>query len=256
MPLAGEVIQHERREKAVNFPLQPREGHVMQVHRMMRSLGKWCLVAAMAGGLGMAGVFPAVAEEGTGNMVFFKGGFMNLNQDRGGQIFADTANVNGVGTNGGNAGWYVGAGLDLVMSKNTWGAMDKTWVLGEIGLQFNRISSERVTNAISQVSTLGTRNQAVQLTMLTIDVAPKIKFMEGSAFRPWIIPVGLDFHVISPPSNATQYLDLGVQFGAGFEVDVWRAIKLGVDARYHVTARLTNTNNDYFQVGPYVGISF
>ena len=49
-------------------------------------------------------------------MVFFKGGFMNLNQDRAGQTFADTGGVSGV--NGGNAGWYAGAGLDLVMSKN------------------------------------------------------------------------------------------------------------------------------------------
>ena len=87
-------------------------------------------------------------------------------------------------------------------------------------------------------------------------MAPKIKFMEGSMFRPWIIPIGLDFHVISPPSNQTQYLDMGLQFGAGFEVQIWKAIKLGVDARYHVTSRMTNTNNDYFQVGPYVGISF
>ena len=91
---------------------------------------------------------------------------------------------------------------------------------------------------------------------VTVSAAPKIKFMEGSAFRPWIIPIGLDIHVISPPSNRTQYLDLGVQFGGGFEYAVWKAFKVGVDARYHLTARLTNTNNDYFQVGPYVGISF
>jgi hypothetical protein len=51
--------------------------------------------------------------------------------------------------------------------------------------------------------------------MLTVDVAPKLKFMEGSKLRPWVIPVGLDFHVISPPSNQTNYLDIGVQFGLG-----------------------------------------
>ena len=32
-----------------------------------------------------------------------------------------------------------------------------------------------------------------------------------------MIPIGLDFHVISPPSNQTQYLDIGVQFGASEE---------------------------------------
>jgi len=230
----------------------------MQVRRIVRSIGVWSVAVAIAGGLTVSGVSPGMAEEGTGNMVFFKGGFMNLNEDRSGQTFADTGNALGAGVNGGNAGWYAGAGLDLVMSKNVWGGMDKTWVVGEIGVQFNRINSETVTNAATVVSggLGGPTNQKVQLTMVTIDVAPKIKFMEGSAFRPWIIPVGLDIHVISPPSNQTQYLDLGVQFGAGLDFQVWRAIMLGVDARYHVTARMTNTNNDYFQVGPYVGISF
>jgi len=180
---------------------------------------------------------------------------MNLSQDRGTQIFSDTNGATGV--NGGNAGWYAGAGLDLVMSKNVWGGMDKTWVVGEIGLQFNRINSGTVNNTAGTLATGGALDpQVVQLTMVTIDVAPKIKFMEGSAFRPWVIPIGLDIHVISPPSNQTQYLDLGVQFGAGFEVQVWKAFMLGVDARYHITARMTNTNNDYAQVGPYVGISF
>jgi len=32
-----------------------------------------------------------------------------------------------------------------------------------------------------------------------------------------VIPIGLDFHVISPPSNQTQYLDIGLQFGASEE---------------------------------------
>ena len=233
---------------------------MMRVRRAVRNIGMWGAALAIAAGFGVACVQPASAEEGTGNMVFFKGGFMNLNQDRSGQIFTDTAGI--AGSNGGNAGWYAGAGLDLVMSKDVWGGMDKTWVVGEIGLQFNSINSNRVNNAAGSIATrtltdtLATDPQKVQLTMVTIDVAPKIKFMEGSAFRPWVIPIGLDIHVISPPSNRTQYLDLGVQFGGGFEYAVWKAFKVGVDARYHLTARLTNTNNDYFQVGPYIGISF
>ena len=69
-------------------------------------------------GSGVFGAQGVSAEEGTVNMVFFKGGFMNLNQDRSGQIFTDTAGI--AGANGGNAGWYAGAGLDLVMSKDVW----------------------------------------------------------------------------------------------------------------------------------------
>ena len=228
---------------------------MMKVRGVVRNIGVWCVGVAIAGVLVVSAVSPVLAEEiGTGNQVFFKGGFMNLSRDRGGQTFVDTGSARG--PTGGNEGWYAGAGLDLMLSKDVWGAMDKTSVLGEIGLQFNRINSATVRNAANAVSTLGNPTDKVQLTMMTINVAPKIKFMEGSMFRPWIIPIGLDFHVISPPSNQTQYLDMGLQFGAGFEVQIWKAIKLGADARYHVTSRMTNTNNDYFQVGPYVGISF
>ena len=62
----------------------------------------------------------------------------------------------------------------------------------------------------------------IQITILTVDVALKLKFNEESKIRPWVVPIGLDFHVISPPSNQIQYLDIGVQFGAGEEdaVDV------------------------------------
>jgi hypothetical protein len=41
--------------------------------------------------------------------------------------------------------------------------------------------------------------------MLTVDVALKLKFSEGSKICPWVLPIGLNFHVISPPSNQTQY---------------------------------------------------
>ncbi len=43
--------------------------------------------------------------------------------------------------------------LDMMLSKDVWGAMDKTSVLGEIGLQFNRINSHRVNNAAGSIAT-------------------------------------------------------------------------------------------------------
>jgi hypothetical protein len=124
---------------------------MMRVRRVVRNIGMWGAGLAIAAVFGVACAQPASAEEGTGNMVFFKGGFMNLNQDRSGQIFTDTAGI--AGANGGNAGWYAGAGLDLVMSKDVWGGMDKTWVVGEIGLQFNSINSNRVNNAAGSIAT-------------------------------------------------------------------------------------------------------
>lgn len=227
----------------------------MQVRGKRRNIGVTCAAVASVLALGVCGVWPASAEE-TGNMVVFKGGFMRLNSDRGGEIFTDTQSGLGGGPrNDGQNGWYVGAWLDNVLSKDTWGMMSGVWAMGEIGVQFNRIASKTVVQAAPAVLGNTTPNK-VQLTMVTIDIAPKLKFMEGSAFRPWLIPIGLDIHVISPPSNGTQYLDVGLQFGGGFEYRVWKAIHIGADLRYHLAANMTNTTNSYFQVGPYVGIAF
>ena len=235
-----------------------------QVRRVVRNIGMWGASVVIAAGIAVSSAPPASAEE-IGNMIAFKGGFMRLNSDRSDNLFTDARNPLGAGLNDNQNGWYVGAWLDLAMSKDAWGMMNGTWAVGEIGLQFNRIASKVVTNTSNigvgttppaGLQVTSTTPSRQQLTMVTIDIAPKLKFMEGSAFRPWLIPVGLDIHVISPPSNQTQYLDVGVQFGGGFEWQVWKAFKLGMDARYHLTANMTNTTNSYFQVGPYVGIAF
>ncbi len=197
----------------------------------------------------------------TGNMVFFRGGAMWATSDRSNEVFTDVFSF--TGKNGGDSGYYVGAGLDLVLSKDVWGMMSETWVLGEIGVEFKRFNSKKVTQAVPSTCasagvsscTLNT-NTRVEITMLTVDVSPKIMFMEGSRFRPWIIPVGLDFHVISPPSNDTTYLDIGAQFAAGAQYRVWKAIHLGVDARFHLAAGQTGTTNNFGSVGAYTGIAF
>jgi hypothetical protein len=226
--------------------------------RSSRNIGAWPVAVVIVAGLAVCGVLPVSADEGSGNMVFFKGGFVGFNSNRGSGFFTDCsalAVTSTCGQNNSSTGWYVGAGLDLVLSKNTWGMMSKTWTVGEIGLQFNRLSSSTVSGGVTPLTGSGGPAKT-QLTSVTIDVATKIKFMEDSKFRPWIIPVGLDIMVISPPSNQTQYLDVGVQFGVGVEYEVWKAFKLGLDGRYHLMANMTNTNNSYGQVGPYVGISF
>jgi hypothetical protein len=240
---------------------------VMQSGVRTRGFGRWVL-AGLAVLLALAPTWGWAQE--TGNQVVFKAGFMRLNSDRSNELFTDARNPLGIGRNDGQTGWYAGAWLDLVLSKDAWGMMKGVWGVGEIGLQFNRIASKSVTNTgnlgVTTACPIGapagalcvtsTTPEKVELTMMTIDVAPKLKFMEGSAFRPWIIPIGMDFHVISPPSNQTQYLDIGAQFGGGFEYRVWRAFNLGMDLRYHLAANMTNTSNSYFQVGPYLGIVF
>lgn len=193
------------------------------------------------------------AEQETGNMVFFRGGWAGLTNDRSNEVFTDVFGASGA--NDQNTGYYVGAGLDLVLSRNVWDLLPGTWVLGEIGVEFKRWNSEKVTQAVPTVAGIPS-TEKVQLTMLTVNVAPKIMFMEGSRIRPWIIPVGLDFHVISPPSNDTTVLDIGVQFAVGAQVRVWKALHLGVDGRFHLATGQTDTTNNFGTAGAYLGIAF
>ncbi|MDH5666702.1 MAG: hypothetical protein OEY86_01650 [Nitrospira sp.] len=186
-----------------------------------------------------------------GNRVFFRGGYVGMMSDRRGEIFTDTLTR----TNPADKGYYVGAGLDLLLARNLWGLLKGASVFGEINVEYKWLQSARTTVAAPALLGDTTPNK-VNVTMLTVSVAPKLKFNEGKAFRPWIIPAGLDVHVISPPSNRTQYLDVGVQFAAGCEYQVWREFKVGIEGRYHLAANQTQTVNSFWNAGPYVSIGF
>ncbi len=47
-----------------------------------------------------------------------------------------------------------------------------------------------------------------------------------------------------------------MQFGAGLEYAIWGPFNLGVDGRYHLTANMTNTVNNFGTIGAYLGIGF
>jgi hypothetical protein len=225
-----------------------------------RNIGGWCTAVAIAAGLAVCGALPASAEDSTprGNRVFFRGGFAGATSDRSNELFTDGHNVLGAGTNGGSTGYYVGAGEDIMLTRDLWGVMKGIAVVGEIGVEFKRFNSKTVSNSntipVTAASNAGPGKE--QITMLTVDIAPKVKFMQGSDFQPWIIPVGLDFHVISPPSNQTTVLDIGVQFGTGAEYRIWKELWLGVDGRFHLASNQTNTTNNFGTIGSYVGIGF
>jgi hypothetical protein len=216
-----------------------------------RNIGVWCAAVAIAAGLAVCGVLPASAEHvSEGNRLFFRGGYAALNSSRGGELFTDVH----TGQNNGTGGYYIGAGEDIMVTNDLWGMMKGIALVGEIGVEFKRWNSNTVTNSEALVGNLTPAK--VQLTMLTVDIAPKIKFRHESDLQPWIIPVGLDFHVISPPSNQTTVLDIGVQFGAGVGYRVWKELWLGMDTRYHVTSNQTNTVNNFWTIGNYVAIGF
>ena len=202
------------------------------------------------------------AEEG--NQVFFRGGAAFATNDRANEVFTDVFGTFGTGAtqDDSDSGYYVGAGVELLLSKDVWGMMSGVSVLGEIGLEFKRFGSNEVPQAVPSTARAAfgledpITTDEVQITMLTVNVAPKLKFREGSRFRPWIIPVGLDFNVISPPSDNSTVLDIGAQFGVGFEYRVWKAFNVGVDGRFHLASGQTNTVNDFGTIGAYVGIAF
>ncbi len=188
-----------------------------------------CMIAGLLAGM-------ASSAFAKGNQVFFRGGGAFLSEDRGGQIFTDTGGVTGTFNNE-DSGFYVGGGVELVLSNNVWGFMPKTTVLGEIGVEYRRFDSKEVLQAAGVLASDFDNFpiEKVQLTMLNVSVSPKIKFNEGSRLRPWIIPVGLDFIVISPPSNDTTYLDVGVQFAGGLEYNIYGPFNVGADVRYHLS---------------------
>ncbi|OGW44097.1 MAG: hypothetical protein A2132_00175 [Nitrospirae bacterium RBG_16_43_11] len=199
---------------------------------------------------------------GTGNaelggQVFYKYGTANLKDDRGGQAFTDTLGL--MGTNDGDSGSAIAAGLDVPLSKifgNT--------LLGEVAVEYARFSDKTVlqtasvlvdeaTNAAESGTSYDT--SSVNVSELNVVIAPKYRFELGK-LRPWIIPVGLAFLVNSPPSNDATYLDTGYHYGAGVEYMIADQLSLGVDYRNTIASGNTGFKATYSSFGVYVGINF
>ncbi|GFO71916.1 hypothetical protein BJAS_P1745 [Bathymodiolus japonicus methanotrophic gill symbiont] len=194
---------------------------------------------------------------GGGNMVYFRGGYARNNDDRFGNILTDTAGLSS-SANGKQDGWYVGAGLDLVLTNDFFGFEDSIEVLGEIMFEYKEFDN---TNLNLQplptvIDSLNTRG-SVKVNQFTLTASPKVKFMRGSKFRPWVIPVGLAIHVISPPSDGVTVLESGMHFAAGADYNVWHNLFVGADVRYNLTfGDLNGVNINGFTTGAYVGFGF
>ena len=201
---------------------------------------------------------------GGGNMVYFRGGYARQNNDRFGDILTDTTGIAGQ-VNGEKDGWYVGAGLDLVLTDDFWGFEDSIEVLGEIMFEYKEFDNTNLDIAAlpTVLNTVVTGihpnpgPSSVKVNMFTLTASPKIKFMRGSKFRPWIIPVGLAIHVISPPSDGVTVLEPGMHFAAGADYNVWKNIFVGADVRYNLTfGDLDGVDLNGFTTGAYVGFGF
>lgn len=237
-----------------------------------------------------------VKAETKDNMVFFRGGFARNDAKRndlltgnqfGGTAVVDLTNVLGGGPSN-RDGWYAGAGFDFSINDNLFGLMDNTEVLAELMFEYKNFGTKHFNNdpvlgaggvnvnvdgetnplctlinfASADETTLAGRSgtqdcNQVTVTQITLSAAPKIKFMKGSKFRPWIEPVGLAIHVTSPPSNGVTYINPGIMFGGGADYNLWKDIYIGADARYHLTGQDNDgVNTDGFTAGGYLGLGF
>ncbi|MFI3218196.1 MAG: porin family protein, partial [Methylococcales bacterium] len=214
-----------------------------------------------------------VIEKTKDNMMFFRGGYGHANGTRGGTL--DPTVVPGVGqsVNGVAVGsladkdaWYMGAGFDFSLNNNLFGLMDNTEVLAELMFDYKELGRKGQNGLSAQevgvVNTLGfnlpaANTKTATVNQFTLAASPKVKFMKGSAFRPWIIPVGLEINVISPPSDAITVLSPGMQFGLGADYKIWKDLYIGADARYHQQlGSIDGVRTNGVTAGGYLGLGF
>ena len=188
--------------------------------------------------------------EPMGGQVFYRYGFNMLANDRGGQVFTDTLGTSG--KNDGKGGWNIGAGLDLPLAKD----LGPGVLLGEVMATYARFSKKSVLQTTSHLVG-GSNKSKVAISQLQVVIAPKyqLSFMEGK-LRPWIIPAGLGFLVNSPPSDDTNYLDIGLHLGAGVEYMICSLLSVGVDYRHTFAAKEPGLDMTGGQLDRYVGVNF
>jgi hypothetical protein len=134
-------------------------------------------------------------------------------------------------------------------------------IYAELMFEYKNFSDRVLGNALANNPTIlagGALNpRSVTVSQFTLTAAPKIKFMEGSKLRPWVIPMGLAMHVVSPTTESITYLVPGVMFGAGIDYNIWKDFFIGIDGRYQLTAgKSDGVKVDGMTAGGYIGIGF
>lgn len=184
------------------------------------------------------------------HMLFFRGGYARSDNLRNG-VSIQSGGLGGTGGQADRDAWYVGAGFDFNLTDDVWGLLPRTSVVSELMFEYKEFASRVAGNALPPPGA------GVNVSQFTLTAAPKIKFFEGSRFRPWIIPAGLGIHVISPPSKSITVLVPGVMFGAGADYRIWKNFFVGIDGRYHLTSgRTDGVKVDGMTAGGYLGIGF
>ena len=213
------------------------------------------------------------------HQISFRGGWAHNNDNRGAHGTGGALNT-GLGddvlsTPTDKDAFYYGGAIDFNVNNDLFGLMDGVSFAMELGLEYAELSEKETSGLTTVITTLdsastdstgssvgtlvsaGNHQQSVTVNRLRISVAPKLKFMHGSKLSPWIIPVGLDINIISPPSDAVTVLNTGMQFGAGVDYELFKGIVVGVDGRYHWTPDdVDGVDTDGFTLGGSVGFRF
>lgn len=218
----------------------------------------------------------AAKEEVKNNMVYFRGGYASLSNNRNNELLTTNSTLSSISQvpadNGNGNGWYVGAGLDFRATDDLWGATDLVALDAELMFQYMNYGEGTNGYASQQVSSIVGAPVRVrnQITQLTLAASPKLKFnLLENNLRPWIIPFGLALNIVSPPSSGVTVLNPGLMLGTGIEYRLWKDIWLGTDFRYQFTGGDLNYKVNYgdttllqstptqgLTAGGYIGIGF
>lgn len=179
-----------------------------------------------------------------------RGGWMRMNDNRDG-----TGTVEPGILEADKDAFYYGGGIDFTMNNDLFGLMDGVSFGIELGIEYSEIGEKKLNGVVNVLG--GPNQELATVNQLRVSAAPKLRFMQGSKLRPWLVPLGLDFNIISPPSNAITVLNTGMQFGAGADYEIFPGIYAGVEGRYHWTPdNLDGVDTDGFTLGGSVGFAF
>jgi hypothetical protein len=203
-----------------------------------------------ASGFVLVAAAPAYAD--LGGQVFFRGGVaMLVGGDRGGEVFTDVNGAAGL-RNDDKTGMSMGFGFSLPLLKDPWFG---NTLLAEVLIDYAQFSRKQVVQTTSALLG-GTNTSNVSVSQIAIVAAPKYRFELGRV-RPWLVPIGMEFIVNSPPSNDTTYQTPAVHFAAGIEYRLFDPLSVGVDARYNLGFGLAHVREDNsFTAGGYLGFNF
>jgi len=217
------------------------------------------------------------------DMVRFTGGWNQLNEGRGGFTAASGSNgmvglldggVAGISTGIGALGdplagkcgrdtagqtasckasadgWDFGFGFDHHISDDTMGLLPGMDFSAELMINYSEFSDGVTRSAVT--------GQQVTINEISISASPKLKYADGiMGIQPWVIPVGVEINVISPPSGAVSVTAIGGVAAAGFDYNLIGNVYLGGEGRYHWTPdSVDGVDTDGFTLSGSVGFGF